>query len=121
MALYALFVARKVEQEIEQLSALAGAPALEALPALRKALADRVNLVAAKAAKIAAARQVRELIPDLLRAFDRMLETARPGDAATALEALAIHRATPEIRAAAQAAVEHRTELRERFCRLFSE
>ena len=75
MTLYALFVARKIDQEIERLSVLAQAPAAEALPALRKALADRVNLVAAKASKIAAARQFRELIPDLLRAFDRILES----------------------------------------------
>jgi len=77
---YSLTVARNIEQEIERLSALGESPAVEALPALRKALADRVNLVAAKAAKVAAARRFRELIPDLLRAFDRMLESPAERD-----------------------------------------
>lgn len=71
---YAGFVPRKIDAEIEQLGTLRAAPPQEALPALRKALADRVSMVAAKAAKIAAERQFRELIPDLLRAFDRLLE-----------------------------------------------
>ena len=65
---------RKIELEIDRLSALLEAPAAEALPALRKALADRVAIVAAKAAKVAAARRAAELIPDLLRAFDRLFE-----------------------------------------------
>jgi HEAT repeats len=41
---------------------------------LRKGLADRVNVVVAKAAKIAGDRQFRELVPDLLSAFDRLFE-----------------------------------------------
>src|SRR5579863_10523793 len=65
---------RDVEAEVAKLAALAGAPPAEAVPALRKALPDRVNLVVAKAAKIAAQLQERELIPDLLRAFDRLFE-----------------------------------------------
>jgi hypothetical protein len=73
-------VPRKIEQEIEKLNTLRDAPASEAIPALRKALSDRVNLVAAKAAKIAAARQCGKLIPDLVRAFDRLLENARERD-----------------------------------------
>jgi hypothetical protein len=73
-------VPRKIEQEIERMNALRDAPAAEAIPALRKSLADRVNLVVAKGAKIAAARQCGELIPDLLRAFDRLLENARERD-----------------------------------------
>ena len=71
---YAGFVPRKIDVEIEQLGTLRTAPPDQALPALRKALADRVSLVAAKAAKVAAERQFRELIPDLLRAFDRLFE-----------------------------------------------
>jgi HEAT repeat protein len=74
---YAGFVARKIEQEIEHLSALREAPAAEALPALRKALADHVNLVVAKAARIAAERRFGELVPDLVRAFDRLF--VKPG------------------------------------------
>lgn len=71
---------RKIEQEIERLNVFRDAPAAEAIPALRKALADRVNLVVAKAAKVTAARQCGELIPDLLRAFDRLFESPRERD-----------------------------------------
>jgi HEAT repeat protein len=63
---------RKVERELEQMGALRDAPAGEAAAALRKALKDPVNLMVAKAAAIAAERQFRELIPDLVRAFDRL-------------------------------------------------
>lgn len=65
---------RNVEAELAKLTPLGDAPAAEAVPALRKALADRVNVIAAKAARIAAGRQFRELAPDLLRALDRLLE-----------------------------------------------
>jgi HEAT repeat protein len=67
---------RKVEDELDRLSKLRDADPPAAMPALRKALGDRVNVIAAKAAKIASERQFRELIPDLLRAFDRLLENA---------------------------------------------
>jgi HEAT repeat protein len=101
-------VARKIEQEIERLSALGEAPVAEALPALRKALADRVNLVAAKGAKIAAARRFGELIPDLLKAFDRFLENAVQRDPqcwgkiaiANALRDLDYHESAPFLRGA---------------------
>lgn len=72
--------ARKLEKQLDGLSVLRSADPAEAIPALRKALADRVNLVVAKAAKIAGERQFRELIPDLLRAFDRLLENAAERD-----------------------------------------
>jgi hypothetical protein len=65
---------RKVEQEIEALTLLRDAPAEEAQAALRKALSDRVNLIVAKAAKISAERQFQDLVPDLLQAFDRLME-----------------------------------------------
>ena len=65
---------RRIEEQLEALGRLRGVPPAEAGPALRKALADRVNLVAAKAANIAADLPVPELIPDLLRAFDRLFE-----------------------------------------------
>src|SRR5258708_36730531 len=48
--------------------------AADAAPALRKGLADRVNLVAAKAAKIAAELPAPELLPDLLGAFDHLFD-----------------------------------------------
>jgi HEAT repeat protein len=63
---------RRIEQHLEQIGALRTAPAAEAIPLLRKALADRSNLVVAKAAKVAAESLHRELIPDLLAAFDRL-------------------------------------------------
>ena len=72
--------ARRVEEELERLTPLREAPAAEAVPALRKALGDRVNVVVAKAAKIAAERQFRELVPDLLRAFGRLFENAAERD-----------------------------------------
>ena len=65
---------RKIDQEIEKLNLLREAPRPEAAAALRKTLGDRVNVVVAKAAKMAAELDLRELVPDLLRAFDRLFE-----------------------------------------------
>ena len=65
---------RRIEEQLEALSRLRGASPADAAPALRKALADRVNLVAAKAANIAADLPAPEILPDLLRAFDRLFE-----------------------------------------------
>lgn len=73
-------MARKIDQEIERLSLLREAPRNEAAAALRKALGDRINLVAAKAARMAAELNLRELAPDLLRAFDRLFENATEKD-----------------------------------------
>jgi hypothetical protein len=72
--------ARKVEEEIERLNALRDAPAAEAAAGLRKALRDRVNLMVAKAARIAAGRRMTELIPDLLASFERLMEKAAERD-----------------------------------------
>jgi hypothetical protein len=71
---------RNVEQEIERLGLLREAPAGEACAALRKALADRVNLVVAKAAKVAAETGRSELVPDLLCAFEHLMEDAAARD-----------------------------------------
>jgi hypothetical protein len=68
--------APKVEERLEALSRLRETPQEEALPELRKALADRVNVVVAKAAKIAAERQFQALTSDLLQAYDRFFEDA---------------------------------------------
>ncbi len=68
--------ALKVEQRLEALSRLREAPPEEALAGLRKALSDRVNVVVAKAAKIAAERQFQALTADLLQAYDRLFEDA---------------------------------------------
>jgi hypothetical protein len=65
---------RRIEEQIALLSHLRGSSPAEAAPAVCKALADRVNLVAAKAAKIAAELPAPEVLPDLLRAFDRLFE-----------------------------------------------
>jgi hypothetical protein len=66
---------RKIEDEIERLGQLCrkgGTPTVVA--ALRKALRDRVNLMVAKAAKLAGELHIEELLPDLLAAFDRLME-----------------------------------------------
>ena len=63
---------RRIEEQLEALGRLRGVPPAGA--ALRKALADRVNLVAAKAAIIAAELPAPELLPDLLGAFDRLFD-----------------------------------------------
>lgn len=67
-------MARKVEEQLDGLTRLREASPEEALPALRKALGDRVNLVVAKAARIAAERQFQALVPDLLKTFSRFFE-----------------------------------------------
>jgi HEAT repeat protein len=65
---------RQIEQEIAELGRLRESTPAEALAPLRKALADRVSLIVAKAAKVAVEMRITELIPDLLRAFDRLFE-----------------------------------------------
>lgn len=59
------------DRKMEQLETLRG----DSFPVkdLRKALGDRNNYFVAKAAKIAAERGLRELVPDLAAAFDRFL------------------------------------------------
>jgi hypothetical protein len=68
--------APKVEDRLEALSRLREAPAETAVAELRKALADRVNVVVAKAAKIAAERQFQALTSDVLEAYSRLFEDA---------------------------------------------
>jgi hypothetical protein len=65
---------RRIEEQLGALSSLRGSSPTQAVPALRKALCDRVNLIAAKAATIAAALPAPEVVPDLLRAFDRLFQ-----------------------------------------------
>jgi hypothetical protein len=65
----------RIERQLENLKALRSTDTTEAtVAALRKALADRVNVVTAKAAAIAAELQLETLIPDLLKAFTRLFE-----------------------------------------------
>jgi HEAT repeat protein len=63
---------RNVEAAVEAVSALRDVSPERAAAGIRAALGDKINLVAAKAAKIAAEMQLRDLIPDLLGAFDRL-------------------------------------------------
>jgi HEAT repeat protein len=63
---------RNVEAAVDAVGALRDVLLEQAVPRLRDALADRINLVAAKAAKVAGELQLRQLIPDLLGAFDRL-------------------------------------------------
>src|ERR1035438_3938362 len=65
---------RQIEAEVERLNQLRDAASSETVPALRKALSDRVNLIVAKGAKLAAELRLPDLLPDLLRAFDRLFE-----------------------------------------------
>lgn len=68
----------RVEQQLEQLRALD--PTEAAIAPLRKALRDRVNVVAAKAAAISAEFQLRALMPDLLHAFERLFDKPLQND-----------------------------------------
>src|SRR3954469_26035848 len=65
---------RRIEEHLEQLGRLRSASPAEAVPPLRKALNDKTNLIVAKAAKIAGESMIRELIPDLLAAYDRQFQ-----------------------------------------------
>jgi HEAT repeat protein len=97
---------RQIEAEVDRLNLLCGAAPAEAAGPLRVALSDRVNLIVAKAAKIAAEMRIAALIPDLLRAFDRLLEKPVERDPqcwgknaiARALVALHHHQAAPFLR-----------------------
>ncbi len=63
---------RDIEAAVEAVGALRDAATERAVTGLRSALADRVNVVVAKAAKVAAELQLRDMIPDLLGTFDRL-------------------------------------------------
>jgi hypothetical protein len=65
---------RDIERELESLSALrhTESSALRT-GALRKALGDKVNVIVARAAKIAGELHERELIPDLCASFERLM------------------------------------------------
>lgn len=65
---------RQIEAEVNRLNLLCEAAPADAIAPLRLALADRVNLIVAKAAKVAAHMRLDSLLPDLLRAFDRLFE-----------------------------------------------
>ena len=66
---------RKFEEQLEQIRMLRKAnPDAGTVAILRKALADRANLVIAEAARAAGEIHAAELIPDLLTAYSRLFE-----------------------------------------------
>src|SRR5579872_6795460 len=106
-ARYPKFMAhRQIDDELELLNQVRQAPPAEAATALRKALADRVNLVVAKAAKLTAELRLGDLLPDLLRAYGRLFEKPAERDPqcwgknslAKALVALDCREAAPYLR-----------------------
>jgi hypothetical protein len=64
---------RNLDERLKQLSALADAPEAEAIAGLRRALESKPALAVARAAKIAAKRNLTALVDDVERAFDRFL------------------------------------------------
>jgi HEAT repeat protein len=67
--------ARKIEQHLQALKSLRAEPSTDAkILALRKAFADRSNVVVSKAAAIAGEFGLKELIPDLEKAFERFFQ-----------------------------------------------
>jgi HEAT repeat protein len=68
-----------IEEKIAALEALRDTPSA-ALEPVRKALKDRSNMVAAKAAKLAGQLLLSDAVPDLIGAFDRFLKDAAKTD-----------------------------------------
>jgi hypothetical protein len=64
----------KLEDQLAALDALRQLPPEAGVGPLRKALANRNNLIVAKAAKLICEFQLTQLTPDLLTAFDRFFE-----------------------------------------------
>lgn len=72
---------RDLEKRVDQLRELRGAPATaETTETLRRALEDRSNVVVAQAAKVAGGLSVHDLVPDLISAFERMIEDGAKKD-----------------------------------------
>ena len=71
---------RQFEQQIAALDILRQAPPESRVEPLRKALANKNNFIAGKAADLARELNLQELTPDLLRAFDRFFEKAEKSD-----------------------------------------
>jgi HEAT repeat protein len=66
---------RKLEERLDQLKQLRRATPDDSLIAtVRKSLDDRSNLIVAEAARLAGEHHLSALIPDVLRAFDRLFE-----------------------------------------------
>jgi HEAT repeat protein len=71
---------RAFEAEIAVLDALRDAPEASRSDPLRKALANKNNFIAAKAADLIREFNLQDLTPDLLRAFDRFFENPEKSD-----------------------------------------
>jgi HEAT repeat protein len=71
---------RKFEEQLAALDALRQQPPEATIEPLRKALANRNNFVAAKAADLVRQFQLTQLTPELLIAFDRFFEDATKTD-----------------------------------------
>lgn len=71
---------RAFEDQIAALDALRQAPGQTRLDPLRKALTNRNNFIAAKAADLIREFGLRESTPDLLKAFDRFFDHAEKSD-----------------------------------------
>jgi HEAT repeat protein len=67
---------RRIEEHLEALGQLRSASMPEAIAGLRRGLNDRSNVVVAKAAKVAGELGARDVIPELLAAFDRLFDDA---------------------------------------------
>ncbi len=71
---------RKFDEQIAALDALRQLSPAERLDPLRKALSNRNNFIAAKAANLVREFRAEELTPDLLTAFDRFFENPEKTD-----------------------------------------
>ena len=71
---------RAFEEQLSALDALRQSPDLARLDPLRKALGNRNNLIVTKAADLAREFGLAELVPDLLKAFDRFFEHPEKND-----------------------------------------
>lgn len=71
---------RAFEEQIAALDALRHSPEQTRIGPLRKALTNRNNFIAAKAADLAREFNLQELTPDLLMAFERLFEHPQKSD-----------------------------------------
>lgn len=71
---------RHFEAQIAELDALRQAPQSDRIDPLRKALANKNNFIAAKAADLAREFNLQELTPDLLQAFARFFDHPEKSD-----------------------------------------
>ena len=71
---------RQFEEQIAALDTLRNAPEQARLDPLRKALANHNNFIAAKAADLVREFDLREMLSDLLKAFDRFFDHSEKSD-----------------------------------------